>query len=209
MRSSPMIQSPSFARTISLPGFSTLFKLRLFSLLDSIASRYLRTANLRIVEDYLAMLEPSMERWRKGTMEDEQRRILILIILDLSRWKHAYSKLETPNTGRVAVQTIGNSQGMSSRLGGQRVAASDLSRIQEDSSRVRNVCILAHVDHGKTTWDITNATQLPLTQQGAYGNSLESRDFVHQVALARSINHLGVQMLSFYHSITSLSVDWL
>ncbi|CAM9643957.1 unnamed protein product, partial [Laminaria digitata] len=40
---------------------------------------------------------------------------------------------------------------MASRLGGQRVASSELSALQEDASRVRNVCILAHVDHGKTT----------------------------------------------------------
>lgn len=40
---------------------------------------------------------------------------------------------------------------MTSRLGGQRVTSSELSTLQEDASRVRNVCILAHVDHGKTT----------------------------------------------------------
>lgn len=40
---------------------------------------------------------------------------------------------------------------MVGRITGQRVAASELSELQRDASRVRNVCILAHVDHGKTT----------------------------------------------------------
>ncbi|CAN0126389.1 unnamed protein product, partial [Discosporangium mesarthrocarpum] len=34
---------------------------------------------------------------------------------------------------------------------GRRVEPGELSALQEDTSRVRNVCILAHVDHGKTT----------------------------------------------------------
>ncbi|CAM9655808.1 unnamed protein product, partial [Choristocarpus tenellus] len=37
------------------------------------------------------------------------------------------------------------------RAGGKRVEPKELSALQEDTSRVRNVCILAHVDHGKTT----------------------------------------------------------